>query len=128
MDRTGANLEECIANIEDRLSCRVLLLQHLEMKEEEIVSIVDLVEMKRIRYLDELGNSISIEDVTSTDPDYENIKKKRDELLESLADFDEQIMEAVLEGHDLPSDLIKKTIRKVLLEHPKDYVAAVAGR
>jgi hypothetical protein len=37
-------------------------------------------------------------------------------------------MEAVLEGHDLPNDLIKKTIRKVLLEHPKYYVAAVAGR
>lgn len=58
MDRTGADLEGCIQNIQERLGCKVLLLQHLEMKQEEISSIVDLVEMRRIRYLDDLGNNV----------------------------------------------------------------------
>lgn len=37
-------------------------------------------------------------------------------------------MESVLEGTEVPSDSIKKALRKALLEHPREYVAALAGR
>ena len=78
------------------------------------MSIVDIVEMKRVRYLDELGNNVVIEEVKFSDSDYQEVLKKREELLEKLADFDEQIMLAVLEGIQIESAHVKKVIKKVL--------------
>lgn len=128
MDRTGADLDEAIQNIEDRLNCKLGMVQHLEMKDEEILSIVDLVKMERIVYLDDLGNKVNIEPVQETEEEYEDILLRRETLLETLADFNENIMEKVLEGEEVTPQELTNALKQAVQEFPQDFVIGMAGR
>lgn len=86
----------------------------MEMKDEEILSIVDLVKMERIVYLDDLGNKVNIEPVLETEEEYEDILLRRETLLETLADFNENIMEKVLEGEEVTPQELTNALKQAV--------------
>lgn len=128
MDRMGADLEEVIDDIKNRLNVTPLVVQHVLMKEEEIVALIDLVEMTKIEWVDELGNKVRVTGIAEDSEEYEECAVLREELLENLADFNEEIMEKVIEGEDVSPQELKIALRKALINHPRDCSIVMCGR
>ncbi len=120
MDRTGADFYFCLDTIKDRLTENVAVLQLPIGAESDYSGTIDLVRMKALVWpmgTDEkdLGATYDIVDIP--DEMAEDVALYRSELLDTLADFDEDIMMKVLEDEEITEDEIKSAIRTGTLEH-----------
>ncbi|HBU04673.1 MAG TPA: elongation factor G [Acidimicrobiaceae bacterium] len=120
MDRTGADFYFCLDTIKDRLTTNVAVLQLPIGAESDYSGTIDLVRMKALVWpmgTDEkdLGATYDIVDIP--DEMAEDVALYRSELLDTLADFDEDIMMKVLEDEEITEDEIKSAIRTGTLEH-----------
>jgi len=114
LDRIGADFYRVYDEIVERLQARPLPLQIPYGKEKEFSGVVDLLERKLLRF-DEAskGKEISIEPVPS---ELEaDVEVWRDRLIESLADTDNAIAEAFLEGAEIPVEKLKAAIREATI-------------
>lgn len=109
MDRVGADFENVVAGIREKLGARPLAIQIPMGAEESFTGVVDLVESRAILYTDELGTDPRAMPVPPSFAD--EVKSHRDAMLEILSDFDESIMEAYLDGRDVPVEVMKRAIR-----------------
>lgn len=128
MDRMGADFDQVLVDIKKRLKVTPLVVQYIVMKEEEIVSLIDLVEMKKIEWVDSLGNKVKVTDMTEDMDEYEEVYFRREELLENLSDFDEEILEKVIEGEEIGVDELKTSLRRALIDYPQDCAIVMCGR
>ena len=110
MDITGADFYHVLDMVHDRLKCNAVPIQLPIGSEESFVGIVDLVDMNARIYYDDLGKDMRTEEIPEDMMD--KALEYRDKLLEAVSDFDEEIMEAYLEGEDVPADKIRAAIRK----------------
>ena len=110
MDITGADFFHVLDMVHDRLKCNAVPIQLPIGSEENFVGIVDLVDMNARIYYDDLGKDMRTEEIPADMRD--QAQEYRDKLLEAVSDFDEEIMEAYLEGEDVPADKIRAAIRK----------------
>ena len=114
MDKTGADFEYSVNTIGDRLGAVAAAIQWPIGAESDFKGQVDLVEMKAYVY-----NGTATEDYTVTDiPAHlqEICEMKRIELIETLANFDDELMESYLEGNDISAEEIKRVIRLATLK------------
>ena len=114
LDRIGADFYRVYDEIVARLQARPLPLQIPYGKEKEFAGVVDLLERKLLRF-DEAskGKEISIDAVPS---ELEaDVEVWRDRLIESLADTDNAIAEAYLEGAEIPVAKLKAAIREATI-------------
>ena len=113
MDKMGANFEYSLGTIVNRLGVNAKAIEWPIGAEHEFKGVIDLVTMKAYEYdgkEEENAKEIEIpEELKSTAED------KRNELLEAIAEFDDELMEKYLEGEDIPVDMIKRAIRKGVL-------------
>ena len=111
LDRTGASFYDSLASIVDRLEANVAVLQLPIGNEADFIGVVDLVAMKAIVWQGEdLGASYDTVDIP---PDMQTqAEEYRAKLLEVLADVDEDIMMAYLEGEDVDEDTLHNAIRQ----------------
>ena len=110
MDIMGADFYHVLDMVHDRLKCNAVPIQLPIGSEENFVGIVDLVDMNARIYYDDLGKDMRTEEIPEDMMD--KALEYRDKLLEAVSDFDEEIMEAYLEGEDVPADKIRAAIRK----------------
>ena len=110
MDIMGADFFHVLDMVHDRLKCNAVPIQLPIGSEENFVGIVDLVDMNARIYYDDLGKDMRTEEIPEDMRDL--AQEYRDKLLEAVSDFDEEIMEAYLEGEDVPADKIRAAIRK----------------
>ena len=114
MDKLGADFNYSVSTIHDRLQANAVAVQMPIGAEDDFEGVIDLIDMKADLYdEDELGSQWDTVDIPEKYK--EEAQKHRDEMLEQLADLDDDIMEKYLEGEDIPSDEIKKAIRKATL-------------
>ncbi|MDR0838843.1 MAG: elongation factor G [Oscillospiraceae bacterium] len=110
MDIMGADFFNVLKMVEDRLKCNAVPIQLPIGAEAAFKGIIDLVEMNADVYYDDLGQDMRVEEIPA------ELKALADEyrmkLLESISDFDDEIMELYLEGQDVPTDKIRAAIRK----------------
>ena len=110
MDITGADFFNVLDMVKDRLKCNAVPIQLPIGKEDGFKGIVDLVDMEAEVYYDDLGRDMRAEpipaDMLSLAEEYRN------NLLEAVSDFDDEIMELYLDGEDVPADKIREAIRK----------------
>ena len=114
MDKTGADFEYSVNTIGDRLGAVAAAIQWPIGAESDFKGQVDLVEMKAYVY-----NGTATEDYTVTDiPAHlqEVCELKRIELIETLANYDDELMENYLMGEELSIEEIKRVIRKATLK------------
>ena len=114
MDKTGADFEYSVNTIGDRLGAVAAAIQWPIGAESDFKGQVDLVEMKAYVYS---GNAT--EDYTVTDiPAHlqEICELKRIELIETLSNYDDELMESYLEGNEISIEEIKRVIRKATLK------------
>ncbi|MCR5636125.1 MAG: elongation factor G [Clostridiales bacterium] len=110
MDIMGADFYHVVQMMKDRLKCNAVPIQLPIGCEETFRGIVDLVEMRAEVYYDELGQDMRDEDIP--DDMKELAQKYRDELIEHVAELDENLMEKYLAGEELSIEEIKTQIRK----------------
>ena len=114
MDIMGADFYHVLDMVHDRLKCNAVPIQLPIGSEESFKGIVDLVNMDSIIYYDDLGKDMRIEPIPEDMCDL--AEQYRQNLLEAVSDFDDEIMELYLEGEDVPADKIRAAIRKATVE------------
>ena len=113
MDILGADFFNCIQMMKDRLKANAVPIQLPIGKEENFKGIIDLVTMKAIYYLDDLGTVLDEEPIP--EDMIEIAEKYRTNLLEAVAEQDEDLMEKYLSGEELTQEEIHAGIRKATI-------------
>ncbi|WP_210491999.1 elongation factor G [Patulibacter sp. SYSU D01012] len=113
MDRTGADFGKSVTTMIDRLGANAVPIQLPIGAEAEFAGIIDLVEMKATVYKDDIGKDLDVIDIPADYADEANAARER--LVDAVADFDEELMELVLEDQEIPVDRLKKAIRAATL-------------
>ncbi|MGI8720701.1 MAG: elongation factor G, partial [Geodermatophilaceae bacterium] len=116
LDRTGANYFRCIDMMVDRLNATPAVLQLPIGNEGDFVGIVDLVQMHALTWRGEtaLGEDYEIEAIPADMA--ADAATWRDKLLETVAEFDDTLMEAYLAGEEIGVDQLKKAIRVATID------------
>ena len=109
-DRTGANPERVVRQLRDKLNLNAVMIQLPIGLESELEGMVDLVTMKAIYFDGDQGDDIRYEEIPDNLKD--EAEEKREELLDAVSMFSEELMEAMLEEEDIPEELIHDAIRK----------------
>ncbi len=115
MDRVGASYERTIQTIEDRLGARPLAMQLPIGKEENFTGVVDLLTEQAIVFEDELGSKPIYEDVP--DELVDQVAEKRAELVERIAELDDELTLKYLEGKEISLDELKAALRQGVLDN-----------
>ena len=111
LDRVGADFDNVLEMMRDRLHCRPVRMQLPIGREDDFRGVVDLVSQKAIIWREEtLGAEYDVVDIP--DELIEEAQLAREELLEACADADESVMEKYLEGEEVTEDDIRRAIRK----------------
>jgi elongation factor G len=115
MDRLGADFSNAVEQMRDKLGARPLVLQIPLGSEADFVGIIDLLRMQAVLWDDStLGLHYEF---TTIPPEYEEqAKAKRTELLESLAELDDTLMEKYLADEPLESEDLLPAIRQATLK------------
>ncbi|MGI6025684.1 MAG: elongation factor G [Candidatus Scatomorpha sp.] len=110
MDIMGADFYNVIDMVHDRLKANAVPIQLPIGKEADFRGIIDLVEMKADIYYDDLGKDMRVEEIP--EDMRELAEQYRNQMLEAVSDFDDDIMEMYLEGQEVPTDKIRAAIRR----------------
>lgn len=105
----GADFERSIKSIREKLGANALPIQIPVGLERELRGIVDLIKMKAFTYKNMEDNKLTEEEIPVDLLD--NAKKRREELIEAVAEYDDEVLSKYLEGDELSETDIKKAIR-----------------
>ncbi len=113
MDIMGADFYNVVDMLKTRLKTNAVPIQLPIGAEDTFKGVIDLLEMKAYVYYDDLGKDIRVEEIP------EDLKEKaqqyHDDMIEHVAEQDEEIMMKYLDGEELTIDEIKLCIRKATL-------------
>ena len=110
MDIMGADFYRVVQMMKDRLKCNAVPIQLPIGSEDTFKGLVDLVEMKAYVYYDDLGKDIRCEEIPE---DMKELAEKyHTELVEHVAELDDDLMDKYLSGEEIAINEIKDCIRK----------------
>jgi elongation factor G len=115
LDRTGAEFHRCVDMIVDRLGAVPLVMQIPIGTEADFKGVVDLVKMKALVWSPEakMGEMYDTVDIPATHA--EAADEWRGNLLEAVAENDEEMMELYLEGQEPTEEQLYAAIRRITL-------------
>lgn len=123
MDIMGADFFHVLDMIHDRLKCNAVPIQLPIGKESDFRGIIDLVEMKADIYYDDKGMDMRVEEIP--DDMKELAEEYRTKMIDAVSDLDDEVMELALEEQEIPSELIRKAIRRGTLDNK--FIPVVCG-
>ncbi len=109
-DRTGANPYRVTQQIRDKLELNAVMLQIPIGLESDLEGVVDLVSMKAVYFDGEQGDQVRYEEIL--DHLRDEAEEKREELLDAVSMFSDELMEAMLEEQEIPEEMIHEAIRR----------------
>ena len=110
MDIMGADFYNVLKMMKERLKCNAVPIQLPIGSEDTFKGIIDLVEMKADIYYDDLGKDVRVEEIPE---DMKELAEKyHSELIEHVAEQDDELLEKYLGGEELTIQEIKDCIRK----------------
>ena len=113
LDAIGADFEMCVNSLHERLAANAEAVQYPIGRESQFKGVIDIIEKKAWMYTSDKDEA-PVED--KIPEDYVSVvEERRTKLLEALASFDDDLMMMVLEGEDVPVEMIKNAIRKAVL-------------
>ena len=110
MDITGADFYACVDQMKTRLHANAVPIQLPIGSEDNFKGIVDLIKMKAFIHKDDLGKDIEVTDIP--DDLKEKAEQFRAQMIESVAEQDDELMMKYLDGEELTEDEIIKGLRK----------------
>mgnify|MGYP001350469952 FL=1 len=124
MDRAGADFLKVVDQMKVRLGANPVPIQLPIGAEDEFRGVIDLIKMKAIRWSEEdMGTTFELEDIP--EDLVEEANEWRENMLESAAEANEELMNKYLEEGDLTEEEIKEGLRQRTLE--SDIVICLCG-
>ena len=115
MDRMGADFFNVVDKIRERLGARAVPIQVPIGAEDQFKGIVDLFTMKKVLYGDDLGATSTEEDLEAGEL-RELAEKWRFQLIEAIAEQDDELTELYLEGKEIPVERLKNALRAATIQ------------
>ncbi len=109
-DRTGANPERVVGQLRDKLNLNAVMIQLPIGLENDLEGVVDLVSMKAVYFDGEQGDKVRYEDIP--EEMREAAEEKREEMLDAVSMFSDELMEAMLEEEEISEEMIRDAIRR----------------
>ena len=110
MDRDDANFLRAVQTMRDRLHANPIPIQLPIGAEKDFRGIIDLVTMKAIIYVNDLGTDMKVEEIPADM--LEEAKKYRAQMIEAVAEMDDALMEKFFAGEEFTEAEIKAGLRK----------------
>jgi elongation factor G len=110
MDRVGADFHRSIDMIETRLESRPVAIQIPVGREETFSGVIDLVLMKSVVWHDEMGEEWGYEDIPGDM--LEKAEAAHHLMLEKIADYDGEVLDAYIENRPVAPETIRRAIRR----------------
>lgn len=114
MDIIGANYLNVVNDMRDRLQANAVAIQLPIGAENDFDGIIDIIEQKAYMFKDDLGKDIDVIDVPAEFAD--QVEELRMELIEKVAELDEDLTMKYLEGEEISVEEIKAALRKGVVE------------
>ena len=109
LDRESADFYENVKAIQERFGGKAIPIYLPIGKEGNFNGVIDLLEGKAYIYKDDKGEAVESEITAELKSDYE---KYRQQLIETIIEFDEELLQKYLEGEEIESSLIAKTLKE----------------
>lgn len=124
MDRIGADFENCLNEIREKLGKTANAIHWPIGKEDTFEGMIDLVKMKAYTFSsDDLGATVVEGEIPSDLVDEASMY--RTELLDALSNYDDALMEAILMEEDISIETVKTVLRKAVNEH--NFIPVLCG-
>jgi elongation factor G len=114
MDRVGADFAASVKSIVDRLGANPVPVQLPVGAEDRFEGVIDLIEMKSIRYIDPIGTSWEVDEIPADMLEAATVARAA--IVEAVADHDEAIMHAFLEDEDVDAATLRAAVRACTLD------------
>ncbi|MBQ9816283.1 MAG: elongation factor G [Proteobacteria bacterium] len=114
MDRPGADFDRCVKEIHDILGGHPIVLQRPIFDGQNFIGVIDLIAQKAL-YFNEADQGASISEGEIPAAMVNEMQSARDLLIEKLADEDDEIAEAWLEGSEISEAQIKQALRRATI-------------
>ncbi|QJR43895.1 elongation factor G [Mycoplasma miroungirhinis] len=123
MDKAGASFKNSVESVRTRLGGKCYAIQLNIGEESQFNGIVDLVQLRAYEFDGQPEENMKDIEI----PDYlkDEVMLLRHELIEAVADYDEEIMMSVLEGEEISAEKLKQAIRAATLT--SEFFPAVCG-
>jgi elongation factor G len=114
LDRIGADFFRTVDMMRSRLHANPVILQLPIGEEESFTGVIDLIQLKQIRWDDDsMGATFTLEDIASDS--LESALNYREKLIEALGEVDDQIMEAYLAEIPIEPDMLLEAVRNATI-------------
>lgn len=113
LDRVGADFERAFESIGSRLQCNAVRMQLPLGIEKEFYGLIDLVEMKALRFTE--GDGPGVEDMEIPEDMREEAEMRRSEMIENIVEVDDAMVERFLDGGDFTVEELKDVARRATL-------------
>ena len=123
MDIMGADFYRVLKMVKERFNCNAVPIQLPIGSENTFKGIVDLVNNNAIVYYDDLGKDVRVEEIPEDMKDL--AEEYRNNLIESVCEMDEELMEKYFEGEEPSVADIKRIIRQATISN--DMVPVCCG-
>ncbi|WP_336790794.1 elongation factor G [Paenibacillus sp. MMO-177] len=114
MDIIGADYLNVIKDMRDRLQANAVAIQLPMGAESDFVGVIDIVERKAYKYKDDLGKDPEVIEIPAEYAD--KVEELRTDLIERVAELDEELTMKYLEGEEITIPEIKAALRKGVCE------------
>lgn len=112
MDRTGANPDNVVRQLREKLGCDAWPVEIPIGKEQNFQGVVDLIHMRAIYFDGDNGENVRYEEIPADL--VEPAKTARNNLLEALSMYSDELMEKLLAEEEIDSELIYDVMRQAL--------------
>lgn len=110
MDRIGASFFDTIKSIKEKLNAKPLVLEIPIGQEDELIGLINLIDLKAYIFRDPSGETFDVEEIPKNLMN--EALKRREELIEAVADVDEEALRIYLEEGTVPNEILKNAIRR----------------
>ncbi len=115
LDRTGADFWRGVDSIKERLGANAIPVQVPIGQEDQFKGVIDLINMKAIMYLDDLGENIQETEIP--EELRADAEKHRATMIDAVAEMDDDLTQKYLEGQELTVDEIRRGLRLGTLQN-----------
>jgi elongation factor G len=115
LDRVGASLSETVYQIENKFDVKPLVLFFPKYEDSELVGLYDILNLELIVF-DEDSNGLEMKSLQLEGERKNELEVQRDNIIELIADFSDEIAELFLEGKSVGNEMINDWIRRLTIE------------
>jgi len=116
MDKIGADHEMCKSSIETKLNARTCFAQLPIGQESDFKGVIDLITLQSIVWENDDKDTIPIISDSIPENMQDDVALARQELIETLADYNDELMEKALSDEDISPELLSQALRTAVIQ------------